>query len=171
MMKSVSYLRCIRHNGSHNHSSITALHLSRHSAAASGSATAGRTIRRSICPDTRSCIAGPVPPDNVKGLIAWLKANPDKATQGNPTAGGHVAGAYFQKETGTHFTLVPYRGAGSEKAVPIDRGQAVASCQRNDQIAMKRHGRARRHDQTAIRSAREGRNGALDLAGATSSCR
>ena len=53
-----------------------------------------------------------LPADDLKGLIAWLKANPEKATQGNPTAGGHVAGAYFQKETGTHFTFVPYRGAG-----------------------------------------------------------
>jgi tripartite-type tricarboxylate transporter receptor subunit TctC len=53
-----------------------------------------------------------LPPNDLAGLIAWLRANPDKATQGNPTAGGHVAGAYFQKETGTHFTFVPYRGAG-----------------------------------------------------------
>ena len=53
-----------------------------------------------------------LPPDDLTGLVAWLKANPEKATQGNPTAGGHVAGAYFQKETGTHFTFVPYRGAG-----------------------------------------------------------
>jgi tripartite-type tricarboxylate transporter receptor subunit TctC len=53
-----------------------------------------------------------LPPDDLPGLIAWLKANPDKATQGNPTAGGHVAGVYFQKETGTRFTFVPYRGAG-----------------------------------------------------------
>jgi tripartite-type tricarboxylate transporter receptor subunit TctC len=53
-----------------------------------------------------------LPPNDLAGLIAWLKANPEKATQGNPTAGGHVAGAYFQKETGTHFTFVPYRGAG-----------------------------------------------------------
>jgi tripartite-type tricarboxylate transporter receptor subunit TctC len=53
-----------------------------------------------------------LPPNDLAGLVAWLKANPEKATQGNPTAGGHVAGAYFQKETGTHFTFVPYRGAG-----------------------------------------------------------
>jgi tripartite-type tricarboxylate transporter receptor subunit TctC len=53
-----------------------------------------------------------LPPGDLPGLIAWLKANPEKGTQGNPTAGGHVAGAYFQKETGTHFTFVPYRGAG-----------------------------------------------------------
>src|SRR5580704_3639436 len=53
-----------------------------------------------------------LPPSDLPGLVAWLKANPEKGTQGNPTAGGHVAGAYFQKETGTHFTFVPYRGAG-----------------------------------------------------------
>ena len=37
--------------------------------------------------------------------------------------------------------------------------------QRDDQIAMKPSLPRRRHDQTAIRSAREGRDGALDLAG------
>jgi tripartite-type tricarboxylate transporter receptor subunit TctC len=49
--------------------------------------------------------------DDLKGLIAWLKANPDKGTQGTQTAGSQVAGAYFQKETGTKFQMVPYRGA------------------------------------------------------------
>ena len=36
--------------------------------------------------------------------------------------------------------------------------------QRDDQIAMNAASRARRHDQAAIRRAREGRDGALDLA-------
>jgi tripartite-type tricarboxylate transporter receptor subunit TctC len=52
-----------------------------------------------------------MPADDISGLIAWLKANPDKATQGIPTAGVHVAGVFFQKETGTRFLFVPYRGA------------------------------------------------------------
>jgi hypothetical protein len=55
---------------------------------------------------------------------------------------------------------------GDEEAFPIHRGQFVPGRQRDDQIAMKRRGPARWHDQTAIRSAREGRDGALDLAGA-----
>jgi tripartite-type tricarboxylate transporter receptor subunit TctC len=52
--------------------------------------------------------------DDLKGLIAWLKANPDKATQGTagPGSGQHVSGVYFQKVTGTSFNFVPYR-AGS----------------------------------------------------------
>src|SRR5262249_1872778 len=49
----------------------------------------------------------------LKGLIAWLKANPDKASQGTPGVGGvgHVIGAFFQSVTGTRFQLVPYRGS------------------------------------------------------------
>jgi tripartite-type tricarboxylate transporter receptor subunit TctC len=52
-----------------------------------------------------------LPADDLPGLIAWLKANPDKALQGIPTAGAHVAGVYLQKQTDTRFTFVPYRGA------------------------------------------------------------
>ena len=55
-----------------------------------------------------------LPANDLKELLAWLKANPDKATLGHPGNGSaaHVAGAFMQKETGTHFTLVPYRGGG-----------------------------------------------------------
>ena len=52
------------------------------------------------------------PADNLKGLIAYLKANPDKASVGIAGVGatGHLAGIAFQKETGTKFQFVPYRG-------------------------------------------------------------
>jgi len=55
-----------------------------------------------------------LPANDLKELLVWLKANPDKATLGHPGNGSaaHVAGAFMQKETGTHFTLVPYRGGG-----------------------------------------------------------
>jgi tripartite-type tricarboxylate transporter receptor subunit TctC len=55
-----------------------------------------------------------MPADDLKGLIAWLKANPDKASQGTPGAGtaAHITGAFFQKQTGTRFAFVPYRGTG-----------------------------------------------------------
>src|SRR5215472_12547172 len=47
-------------------------------------------------------------------LIAWLKANPDKASVGIAGVGatGHLAGISFQKATGTQFQFVPYRGNG-----------------------------------------------------------
>jgi tripartite-type tricarboxylate transporter receptor subunit TctC len=53
-----------------------------------------------------------VPAKNLKDLIAWLKANPNRATAGTAGAGAvsHVAGIFFQKETGTSFQFVPYRG-------------------------------------------------------------
>ena len=53
-----------------------------------------------------------LPAQDLSELIAWLKANPDRASQG--TAGvasaSHLAGVLFQKETGTRFQFVPYRG-------------------------------------------------------------
>jgi tripartite-type tricarboxylate transporter receptor subunit TctC len=51
---------------------------------------------------------------DVKELVAWLKANSDKATWGivGPDSPAHLCGVYFQKNTGTHFQFVPYRGAG-----------------------------------------------------------
>jgi tripartite-type tricarboxylate transporter receptor subunit TctC len=54
-----------------------------------------------------------MPADDLNGLIGWLRANPDKASQGTAGAGSaaHVSGAYFQKVTGTRFQFVPYRGA------------------------------------------------------------
>jgi tripartite-type tricarboxylate transporter receptor subunit TctC len=50
--------------------------------------------------------------DDLKGLIAYLKANPDKASVGIAGVGatGHLTGISFQKETGTRFQFVPYRG-------------------------------------------------------------
>jgi tripartite-type tricarboxylate transporter receptor subunit TctC len=55
-----------------------------------------------------------LPANDLKELIAWLRANPDKASAGTGGGGSvaHVAGVFFQKETGTRFTFVPYRGLG-----------------------------------------------------------
>jgi tripartite-type tricarboxylate transporter receptor subunit TctC len=55
-----------------------------------------------------------IPATNLQDLIAWLKANAQKATGGTSGVGGpsHVAGILFQQQTGVHFQLVPYRGAG-----------------------------------------------------------
>lgn len=54
------------------------------------------------------------PATDLKGLIAYLKANPDGASVGIAGVGatGHLTGISFQKETGTNFTFVPYRGNG-----------------------------------------------------------
>src|SRR6201993_60121 len=46
-----------------------------------------------------------LPADDLKGLIDWLKANPDKATQGHVGIGsvGHIGGLLLQNMTGTRF--------------------------------------------------------------------
>jgi tripartite-type tricarboxylate transporter receptor subunit TctC len=55
-----------------------------------------------------------LPADDLKGLISWLKANPDKASVGIAGVGaaGHLTGISLQKLTGTKFQFVPYRGNG-----------------------------------------------------------
>src|SRR5262249_55834314 len=54
------------------------------------------------------------PAADIKDLIAWLRANPDKATAATVGAAGgaQVSALYFQRETGTQFRFVPYRGGG-----------------------------------------------------------
>jgi tripartite-type tricarboxylate transporter receptor subunit TctC len=55
-----------------------------------------------------------IPAKNLRELVTWLKANPNKASQGTPGMGGagHLAGVFFQKVTDTRFAFVPYRGVG-----------------------------------------------------------
>ena len=53
-----------------------------------------------------------MPASDLKGLIAWLSANPDKASAATQGLGGasHIGGVFFQNSTGTRFAFVPYRG-------------------------------------------------------------
>ena len=50
--------------------------------------------------------------DTLTELIAWLKANPDRASVGLAGVGaiGHLTGLAFQEETGTRYQFIPYRG-------------------------------------------------------------
>ncbi len=51
-----------------------------------------------------------LPANDLAELIAWLKANSDKASAATVTVGVQLITALFQKEIGTHFAVVPYRG-------------------------------------------------------------
>ena len=55
-----------------------------------------------------------LPANDLKELVTWLKANPDKASIGIPAVGGtgHLAGLSFLKEIGATAQFVPYRGNG-----------------------------------------------------------
>jgi tripartite-type tricarboxylate transporter receptor subunit TctC len=54
-----------------------------------------------------------LPAKDLKELIAWLKANPEKASAATTGLGSgiHMCLVYFQNMTGTKFPLAPYRGA------------------------------------------------------------
>ena len=59
-----------------------------------------------------------VPATNLKDLIAWLKANPDQATQGTagPGSASHVAGVFFQKEFRNTFPVRAVSGCRADYA-------------------------------------------------------
>ena len=44
-------------------------------------------------------------------LIAWLKVNPNKASMAVVSVGTRLPATVLQQQTGTQFTLVPYRGS------------------------------------------------------------
>jgi tripartite-type tricarboxylate transporter receptor subunit TctC len=48
---------------------------------------------------------------DLKGVIAWMKANPGKARFANQNGAARVAAMLLQKETGVDFQLVTYQGA------------------------------------------------------------
>ena len=51
-----------------------------------------------------------MPAKDLSELVAWLKANPNKASAGVGATTLRLNTLFFQKRTGTQFTLVPYRG-------------------------------------------------------------
>jgi tripartite-type tricarboxylate transporter receptor subunit TctC len=54
------------------------------------------------------------PATNLKELVAWLKANPGKATMGTSGVGSpsHVAGVLMEQLVGAKWQMVAYRSAG-----------------------------------------------------------
>ena len=58
-----------------------------------------------------------MPARDLRELIAWLKANPDKASAGIYASVHHLVTVAFRKETGTQFTLVPYRAGAIQDLV------------------------------------------------------
>jgi tripartite-type tricarboxylate transporter receptor subunit TctC len=70
-----------------------------------------------------------MPAGNLSEMIAWLKANPDKASAGIVGVGGsgHLCLINLQNATGTRFQFVPYRG-GAPELQDLLGGQIDLSC-------------------------------------------
>jgi len=94
-----------------------------------------------------------MPADNLKELIAWLKANPDKASSGNAGVGSatHVASVFFQHETGTRFQLVPYRGGAPAMADLLAGNIDMMFDLATDALPQVRGGRVKAYAVTANR--------------------
>jgi tripartite-type tricarboxylate transporter receptor subunit TctC len=60
-----------------------------------------------------------IPATNLKELIGWLKAKPEKALQGTFGIGtaGHLAGIFLQNETGAQLEFVHYRSGAMQDLV------------------------------------------------------
>ena len=54
-----------------------------------------------------------IPANNIKEVVAYIKANPGKVSFGNVGLGtsGHLQCEFFKSVTGTDVAMVPYRGA------------------------------------------------------------
>ena len=81
-----------------------------------------------------------MPATDLEELIAWLKANSERASAGITTASVHLLSALFQKETGTHFQFVPYRG-GAPAMQDLLAGQIDLVFNTLDQLPLVRAGR------------------------------
>ena len=82
------------------------------------------------------------PAKDLTELVAWLKANPGKASAGTvgSGSGSHLCGIYFQNVTGTRFQFVPYRG-GTPAMQDLVGGQIDLMCdQAANSLPMVRSG-------------------------------
>jgi tripartite-type tricarboxylate transporter receptor subunit TctC len=50
--------------------------------------------------------------NNLRELVAWMKANPGEAKFVNQNAAAQVTGILMERQTGTKVNYIPYRGAG-----------------------------------------------------------
>jgi len=79
------------------------------------------------------------PAKGLRELIGWLQANPGRASAGLTSASMHVLTVLFQRETGTQFILVPYRG-GAPAVQDLMAGQIDLAFGTPAQLSLARAG-------------------------------
>jgi tripartite-type tricarboxylate transporter receptor subunit TctC len=91
-----------------------------------------------------------IPARDLEGLIAWLMANPNKASIGIVTVGYRLVAAFFQKETRTQFNLIPYRG-GAAAMQDLVAGQIDLLFTTLDKLPLLQSGSVRAYGVTSDR--------------------
>lgn len=78
-------------------------------------------------------------------LLAWLKANPDKATFGGPGAGGlpHFFGLLVGRAAGVQMTFVPYKGTANSLTDLVSGQIPMVSGLASDLAALHKDGKIR----------------------------
>ena len=91
------------------------------------------------------------PPKDLQELVAWLKANPDKASAGTAGTGSasHIGGIYLQSATGTKFQYIPYRGTGPAMQDLVGGRIELMFDQASNSIPQLRNGRIKAYAVTA----------------------
>jgi tripartite-type tricarboxylate transporter receptor subunit TctC len=83
-----------------------------------------------------------LPASDLTELMAWLKANPNKATAATVGSGSaaHLCGIYIQENTGSRFQFVPYRG-GTQPMQDMVGGRIDLMCdQASNSLSLVRGG-------------------------------
>jgi len=86
-----------------------------------------------------------LPANNLKEMLHWLKANPQKASAATvgSGSGSHLCGVYLQNTTGTRFQFVPYRG-GAPAMQDLVGGQVDFMCDNaSNSLPLARAGKIR----------------------------
>jgi tripartite-type tricarboxylate transporter receptor subunit TctC len=91
------------------------------------------------------------PAKDLRELLGWLKANPDRATAGTAGVGSasHIGGVYFQSFTGTQFRYIPYRGTGPAMQDLVGGRIELMFDQASNSIPQLRNGRIKAYAVTS----------------------
>jgi tripartite-type tricarboxylate transporter receptor subunit TctC len=85
-----------------------------------------------------------IPAADIKGLVTWLKAHPDKtlASTNGPGSAGQLLGIKFQRLTGLQFRFIPYRGGDAASMQDVLAGRLpMKFAQPADALPLVRSGR------------------------------
>ena len=94
-----------------------------------------------------------LPANDLRELIAWMKARPGEARFVNQLAAAQVSGILLQQLTDTKVTFIPYRGAGPAMTDLVSGQVDLMVVQSAAALPQVRGGRSRR-SQTCRRNAR-----------------
>jgi tripartite-type tricarboxylate transporter receptor subunit TctC len=92
-----------------------------------------------------------MPAKDLRELLTWLAANPDRAAAGTAGVGSasHIGGLYFQSATGARIRYIPYRGTAPAMQDLMGERIELMFDQASNSIAQVRAGKIKAYAVTA----------------------